>query len=525
MSIGRRPVLGALSLLPLAGAGAVALSSRGTPAPRELVRPEAAASPGPLALHAAGPLRIPEEILAAGGAGFEVVPPSTSIALSALALEEESSLLFGRVSATTTLQDEDGSPLAPSITVTAEDGEESAAEDGGLGLGAIAAVLPETSGAPSVQLAAADGGRPVADAVQVTHTDTGDFRSLCLTRALAPQVDASFLGMGTRTGTTSMLVLRNPSSRPATAAVQVWTVDGPAAMQGRSRIVVAAGEEQHLLLDAVAPDQDAVGLRVVTVGAPLLLHLSTAEREGLAPRGAEILSPLPAAARRLLLPGVHVASPDLPPVLVLQNPGGTGTAVDVTVMGAEGELALTGLAGIELPAGTVLPVPLPLTAPGDYAVQVDAAEPVDAVVRSRVPGPPPAGDTVAASTDLAVTTAAPALTTGTVLALPGIGPFGLLALVATEATAVTVIPVGADGGAGTPIQREVPAGRLVTVPAVELAGTSGAPVGLAITPADAQVLHAAWVQVEHDPALASLLSTCTVEPARPRTQAQAVTVR
>lgn len=527
MSIARRPLLGALSLLPLVGAGAVALSSRGTPGLGEIVRPQSVAAPGALTLHAEGPLTVPAEILEAGGgdAEFAVVPPSPAIGVGAVALEEDSSLLFGRVSTSTTLQDEDGNPLAPSISVTDEDGAETAAEPTSLGLGALALAVPEIPGAPVAVLAAADGGLPVADAVQSTHTDTGDFRSLSLTRMLTPVVDASFLGMGTQPGTTSVLVLRNVSSRPATAAVQVWTPDGPAQMQGRSQIVVAAGAEQQLLLDTVAAGQQAVGLRVVTVGAPLLMHVSTAERDGLTPRGAQILSPLPPAASSQMIPGVHVSAAEEPPLLVLQNPGGTGAAADVTVLGPAGALPLAGLGGLELPAGTVLGVPLPITAPGDYVVRVEADAPLDAVVRSRAPGARLPGDTLGVQADLAIAGPAPALSAGAVLALPALGPFGLLALAATEDTSATVIPVGVDGGAGDVIQRDVPAGRIVTVPATELTGTTGTPAGLAITAGAARALHATWVQVEHDPALGPLLSTCTVAPARRDAGSLAVQVR
>ncbi|MFC0674476.1 DUF5719 family protein [Brachybacterium hainanense] len=514
MSIGRRPLLGALSLLPFVGAGAVAVSSHGSPGLRELIRPEEAAQPGALTRWTEGPLTVPDEVLGSGQSDddFRVIPPSTAVGVSAIALEEDSSLLFGRVSSSTTRQDAQGDPLAPSIELVDEDGGESTAPPTELGYGALGLLAPDLEAGAQVTLAAADGSRPVGDAVQTTLTETGDFRSLSLSRMLSPRVDASFLGAGTLRGSTSVLVLRNVSPRPATASVQVWTADGPAEMQGRSRIVVAAGETAQLLLDTVIAGQDAVGLRVVTVGAPLLMHVSTAERDGLTARGAQILAPLPEPAAEQLVPGVHLTTPDLVPVLILQNPRGTDTSADVTVLGSEGDLGLPGLSGLDLPAGTVLTVPLPLTVPGDYAVRILAAAPVDAVVRSRVPGPAPAGETLGTPADLALAAAAPALGQGAALALSTLGPVGLLALVSSADTTATVIPLGADGSAGAPVVRPVPAGRLVTVGGTELRGMNGAAAGLVLSSEGSGRLHAAWVQAEHDPALGGLLSTIPVLP-------------
>src|SRR5699024_5622914 len=126
------------------------------------------------------------------------------------------------------------------------------------------------------------------------------------------------LGVSTATGDSSVLVLRNPTRRPATASVQIWTGDGPAPMEGRSQVTVAPGDEERVLLESVAGGHDAIGVRASVLGAPLSMHVQTTQREGLTPGGAEILSPLPSASVEQVLPGLEVTGKA--PTVVLANP-------------------------------------------------------------------------------------------------------------------------------------------------------------------------------------------------------------
>src|SRR5690625_5713815 len=95
-----------------------------------------------------------------------------------------------------------------------------------------------------------------------------------------PISEASFLGISTTTGNSSALVLRNPSFQPATASVQLWTEEGPAAMAGRSQVVVGPGEEESILLESVAGGHEALGVEVSVLGAPLAMHVQRTARGG-----------------------------------------------------------------------------------------------------------------------------------------------------------------------------------------------------------------------------------------------------
>jgi Family of unknown function (DUF5719) len=507
-----RPLLALASLIPLAAAvGAVVMA----PAPEEtaFARAEAQAQPGTASLWCPGPVEVPDEALeGASDAELAITPPSTAVGLGTVALEPASSLLFGTVSGSETLQESDGSFRAPDITTKDPDGAvlEDTTTSADLGVGVQ--TLPEAETAPTVHAAASDGGRPVVDAVQSTATTSGDFRSLSLTRCAEPTTDASFLGVSTATGDSSVLVLRNPTDRPATASVQVWTEDGPAAMEGRSQVVVPPGGEEKVLLESVAGGHESVGVRTTVLGAPLSMHVQTTERDGLTPGGAEIAQPLAEESDDQVMPGVDVAG--TPPVLVIANPQGSDTTAAVEVLGSEGPVDAAALEDLEVPAGAVVSVPLDGLPDGSYSVSLRSEDPVLAVTRSTVPGAELSGATVGTPVDFSLVSPAPALETSGVLALPAEGAAGYLTLTATSDTGVSVIPIAADGSAGSPVALEATEGTPLTVPAADLEVDGAAPSGVTVVPDVPGTVHAGWTQRESDGAGGTLVSSLPVPNAR-----------
>lgn len=505
-----RLLLGVAAIVPLLLAGgALALAPDREPAAAEHVR--ATASPGPRSLACHGPLQVPDEALQTGGdAALAVTPPTPSVSLRTVAAEPASSVLFGEVSGSSTRQDAEGAVPAPAVTAADAEGEELSGDAASTDLGIAVQTLRHVRTAPQVTAQTSEGGRPVADAVQGTWTAAGDFRSLSMSRCAEPTTEASFLGVSTQTGDSSVLVLSNPSDRPATASVQLRTADGPAAMEGRSQVVVAPGDEERVLLESVVPGEDAVGVDVSVLGAPLSLHVQTTERDGLTPGGAEILDPLPAPAQELVMPGVDVAG--TAPALVLSNPSGSTVTADVEVLGADGAASGASPAQIEVPAGAVVPTALEGLADGTYAVQVSADGPLEAVTRSVRTGKDLPGDTVGAPVDFTLVAPAPALGTHAVSALPGQGATGALTLTASEDTEVSVVPIGADGAAGEPIAVDLAAGATSTLTHEQLRlGGEGA-AALSIVPEVPGAVHASWTQRQSDGAGGVLLSTLPVLP-------------
>ncbi|MGP9693869.1 DUF5719 family protein [Brachybacterium sp. AOP25-B2-12] len=489
-----RGILAVLSLLPVAGAAtAVAL----VPAPGATIAERGTAEATPVAsgVICPGPLTIPEELLETGGdSALALVPPNPAVSLRSVALQGDSALLFGRTAASSTAIAADGTPIVPTISATDPDGTALGAEPATGTLGDAVLTADGTRAAASVTV---EGAEVVADTVQSSTTAQGDYRSLTLARCTTPAVSATFLGASTTTGASSALVLTNPGTRPATASIRAWGADGPVDLAGGSRVVVPPGTTQTVLLESLVPGESELGVQVDSTGAPLAMHLQTTAREGLTPQGAEILTPQPTAATDPVLPGVRVAA-GRDAVALLLNPGSRDAVADLAVEGAAGPIAVAAQTGVEIPAGTLVAVPLTGTTPGDVTLRVSADTELITAVRSSVAGQDLPGDTVGAPVDTAIAVPAAPLTDGSLLALPGEGPTGALALTADSDTGVTVIPVGADGSAGTPVRIELTADRTATVDSSGLTAASGRPAALTIVPDDPGVVRGAWIQQPAD---------------------------
>lgn len=503
-----RILLALAAVVPLAlAAGAVAT------APSEEIpvvqRATAESEPGASTRWCQGPLQLPEQLLDSGAdTELAATPPSTEISLRTTSVEPASSVLFGTVSGSATQQEDDGSVRAPSITARSIDGTDLTDQPVSQDIGVSVLDLQATDGPLHVSSATSEGGRPVTDSLQSTITTSGDYRSLAVTRCAEPATEARFLGMSTATGDSSVLVLRNPTERAATASVQLWTEDGPAAMEGRSQVVVAPGAEERVLLESVAAGQAAVGVDVSVLGSPLVMHVQTTELEGLTPGGAEILSPLPPAATELQMPGVDVAG--TPPTLVLANPQGADTTATVEVLGAEGAVETAAREEIEIPAGTVLRTPLEGLPDGTYSVSVRAADPITAVTRSVRTGADLPGDTIGAPVDFTLVAPAPALSSHGMSSLPIQAGGGELTLVGTADSAVTVVPIAADGSAGAPVEVAVTTGSTTTLTAAQLQVGAGVLAALSIVPEVPGAVHASWMQRTDDGAGGLLLSSLPV---------------
>lgn len=508
----RRPALALASVVPILilGAGALVGPLAGGTPDREVARAETTSSPSAASLVCPGPVQVPTQLQ--GGTGDEKLAssgPNGRVDVRTLGLDSDSSLLFGRVAASSTRQDADGKPLAPSITASDAAGKDLGVDVTAGNVGASALTISSIAAGPHLTVRGSQDKQVIGDAVQSTTTASGDFRSLSATRCTAASTQATFLGASTASGASASLLLRSTTDRPATAAIQVWTADGPADMGGRSQVVVAPGKQERVLLESIVPDQDVIGVSVSTVGAPLAMSLQDTERDGLTPRGGEILSALPEASRSPVIPGVRVGKGTKAQV-VLMNGSRADAHVRLAAHDAEGAVDVQGFGDeVTVPAGSVTAVPVEDVS-GDLAITADSDQKVSAVVRSRVQSEKKLGKTIGKPSDLAVAQAAPALRETGVTALPADGAHGGLSLAATADTHVTVIPVGVDGGAGTSIELDLGKGRTAAVPAGDLKGTKGGIAGLVVVPEDPDTVHAAWIQTEADAKAGPLLTSIPV---------------
>ena len=502
-----RPLLAAASLLPLLLVGG-ALATRTAPEPVPAPPAEASASPGASIRSCHGPLQLPEAALDAGGdAELSVTPPTPAVSLSTVAVEPSSSVLFGTVSGSSTRQDDQGAVRAPSITAEDAEGETLEGDPAAQDLGVSVQSLRDVRTAPTVTAETSEGGRPVADVVQSTITRSGDFRSLASTRCAEPTTEASFLGVSTGSGDSSVLVLSNPSDRPATASVQVSTADGPAAMAGRSQVVVAPGAEERVLLESVVQGEDAVGVQVAVLGAPLAMHVRPPSGRA-HPGGAEILDPLrPPAATEQVMPGVDVAG--TAPTLVLANPTSTDTTADVQVLGPTGR-STRPRSGARDPGRRRGPHPRLDDLPdGSYS---GAGHLRDGAQRGHPQRPQARTCPATPSARRWTSPRRPGARLGThaVTALPAQGASGTSP--SPPRTPAPVVPLAADGSAGEPIAVDLAAGTTRSLAHTDLQiGDEGA-AALSIVPALPGSVHASWTQRQSDGDGGVLLTSLPVLP-------------
>ncbi len=441
-----------------------------------------AVCPGPLTASTSTVNTGDEELAASG--------PSTAATLRTLAVEPEATMLFGRAQAAQTMRTETGELKTPNVRTESVDGVDAGGKSAA-GTAAFAVLSsPVAAGGLQTRSVSADSLRPIADTVQVARTDSGDYRSLALTRCGTPRVSGSFTGVSTRPGSSSALMLTNTTDRPATAQLTLHTPTGRADTGTRTDVVVAPGSTETVLLESLVPDSDSVGVTVTVQGAPLTMSLQTAERTGLTPGGAEILTPQAEPAAEHRIPGAVVSEGHGLRTSLL-NPSGHTAQARVRVVDARGTVASD--ENVSIPAsGTVEAVPQGL-APGRYAVMIDADTPVVAAVRSSTAGTPGA-DGAAAPVDFTLVPSAEVITNSSVLALPAGGDGGVLDLTSDTDTAVTVMGTLSDGTLSEPVTVEVPKDSAVNIPASRITSKPGALTGLVVVPEDSGSLSGVWSQ-------------------------------
>ena len=119
------------------------------------------------------------------------------------------------------------------------------------------------------------------------------------------------------------------------------------------------------------------------------------------------------------------------------------------------------------------------------------------------------GDTVGSPVDFTLVEPAPALRSHGMSALPA-GGIGQLTLTGTADSAVTVIPIAADGSAGEALSVEVGADATATLTAAQLTVGDAPAVGITVVPEVPGAVHAAWTHRVRDGAGGLLLSAVPV---------------
>jgi hypothetical protein len=236
-----------------------------------------------------------------------------------------------------------------------------------------------------------DGAPPRFAVLQSTLAPDGDLRGLTATECGEASADQWLVGGGTGDGRRGRLLLANPTSSPAVVDVTVLGPAGPVTSPAGQDVLVPAGGQQVLLLDALAPGLASTAVHVTTRSGRVTAVLHDSVLRGLVPGGVDEVAPAATPARTQWVPGVSVVGlpgPDGDRVLVddatapgatavrVAVPGADDAIVRVSLVGPSGEVEL-GAAGVRtVPAGTTADLPVTGVDRGVYTVLVQADVPV-----------------------------------------------------------------------------------------------------------------------------------------------------
>jgi hypothetical protein len=323
---------------------------------------------------------------------------------------------------------------------------------------------------------------PALAAIQSTLARSGDLRGLTTTACAAPQPDSWLVGGATGDGERLRLLLANPAAAPAVVDVEVHGPDGRVNAPSGDGIVVPAGDEVPLYIDALAPGLARVAVHVTTRSGRVRATLHDTVLRGLVPSGADDVPVAAAAAKRQVVPGVSLVDGDVKTAVRIAVPGSEDAVVRVRLLSSTGAVDLPRTGVVTVSAGGVADVPISGVPSGTYTAVVDADVPVVAgalVGRSGIAGTAP-------SAEFAWAAAARRLAGDGYAVLPP-GARSTLSLVAVQGTGGLVLTgMHSDGTLGRPIDVDVPDATSVTVQldadvvAIRISALRGAAVAGAI---------------------------------------------
>jgi hypothetical protein len=363
----------------------------------------------------------------------------------------------------------------------------------GAALGAVAV----TALGPAVLRASPDAEltsdpAPSLAAVQSTLVRSGDLRSLTATTCTPPTADSWLVGGSTGEGARLRLLLANPGATAAVVDVDVHGPEGRVPAASGEGVVVPAGGEVPIFVDALAPGLERLALHVTTRSGRIRATLHDHRLNGLDPAGADDVPSAATAAKEQVVPGISLVNgygktaddPSAPgsTAVRIAVPGSEEAVVRVRLLDSSGEVELPRAAVVSVPAGGVADVPVFGIPSGTYTAVIDSDVPVVAgalIGRGGVPG-------TDAASEFAWAAAARPLAGRGYLVLPP-GARSTLSVVAPEgAGRLVASEVRRDGSVGAPVDVEVSAGSSATLQlgpdavALHLDEVSGGPVGAAL---------------------------------------------
>lgn len=221
-----------------------------------------------------------------------------------------------------------------------------------------------------------DGKVALAGADIEQSVSSGDYRGLASASCQPAQLESWLVGGSTEVGESSVLQLMNPSANTVDAKVEVWGDTGKLDFPRGDKISVPAHQLQAIPLESQVGGTQRLVVRVTANGAGLASSLMTHSLLGLTAGGVSLVhaSTLPHTTQ--VIPGVAMDG-SLGAVRLL-NPGADSARATIEVVNENGRFPLPGGKDLDLDPGAVLDFTLGGLQPGNYAVIVNATQPVAA---------------------------------------------------------------------------------------------------------------------------------------------------
>jgi hypothetical protein len=248
----------------------------------------------------------------------------------------------------------------------------------------------------SVLSAGAQANQKASAAALMKYTATdGDLQGSAAANCQQPANDMWLAGASTTLGRTSVLVLSNASSTPATVSLELYGSKGQIQAPGSRGLLVAPGTTRSVVLAGLAPGEARLSVHLRSAGGPVAASIQQSVLRGLTPGGVDFIAPGTGPATRQVMTGVDIQDAggiaaltaqrgfeDAGPALQLTVPGPSDAVVEVKMFGRDGQQALPGGGVVTAKAGAVTEVSLAGVPAGQYTVS--ASSDVSFVAASRV---------------------------------------------------------------------------------------------------------------------------------------------
>jgi hypothetical protein len=326
------------------------------------------------------------------------------------------------------------------------------------------------TGATVMGAEAMAGQKPSAAGVLKYSATDGDLQGSAAANCTPPANDLWLAGASTTVGRTSVLVLSNASSTPATVSLELFGSKGQIQAPGSRGLLVAPGTTRSIVLAGLAPGEPRLSVHVRSAGGPVAAAIQQSVLRGLTPGGVDFIVPGAAPAARQVMTGLDIQDAggiaavtgkegfgDAGPALSITVPGPSDAVVEVKLFGRDGQKALPGGGVVTAKAGSVTEISLAGVPAGHYTVSTSSD--VSFVASARVTR----GVNGEKASDVAWAASGVRLGSQHVVPVPQGGDRSLVFGVLENRATISYAPITADGRIRTAATADVAGGTTTSI--------------------------------------------------------------